>query len=110
MAIKIIDNKKIDLSNDEWKAYEDICKSYDDPPAVKGRDLFSGLFETDDDGIIVFLKTTKRVCTMEVYLFLVNVMVHQHLRLCYKMVGDATKRLDDALLKLDEKPKVKSKV
>jgi hypothetical protein len=84
---RIIDNKRLDLTADEFKLYQDICTSYD-RPNFKGEDLFKGLFETDDRGRIIMLRPpNKKYTSMEVYLFLVNVMIHQHL-------GDACNQVD----------------
>lgn len=117
MVIKIIDNRKVDITEDEARAYEKICQSYDDPPAMKGKDLFAGLFETNDEGIIIFLKPPhNRMCTFEVYLFLMSLMQHQHLRVMHKIVAEAAKKIDEklkmvdeALSHLDEKKKTKTK-
>lgn len=73
--LKIIDNKRIDLTDDEWRLYESICGSY-----KQGKDLFRDLFETDENGIIVFLKPPKKMFSMEVVIYLQNIMLHQHLR------------------------------
>lgn len=117
MSIKIIDNRKVDITEDEWKAYENICQTYDDPPAMKGKDLFAGLFESNDEGIIIFLRPPhNRMCTFEVYLFLMSLMEHQHLRVMHKMVSEATKKLearlkevDEILTELNKKKKTKTK-
>ena len=76
--IRIIDNKKIALTDDEFKLYQEMCKSYD-AEYFQGSDLFKGLFETDDKGFIIFLKTPKQLTSMEVWMFLINLMVHQHI-------------------------------
>lgn len=77
--LKIIDNKRIDLTNSEYDLYKEICRSYD-TPKFKGEDLFKDLFETDKNGTIIFLRPpVKTYTSMEVYMFLVNVMIHQHL-------------------------------
>ena len=55
MPLRIIDNKKIEMTSDEWGMYEKIVKSYT-TLTNKGEDLFIDLFETDDNGIIIFLK------------------------------------------------------
>lgn len=103
MTVKIIDNKKVDLTDDEWRMYNTICQAYDDPPAQKGRDLFIDLFESDNDGIIIFLKPPhNRLCSFEIFLFLMSVMVHQHLRSAHKKVDDAVARLDAKLKELDK--------
>ena len=79
MTLRVIDNKRIDLTDTEWTLYQEICSSYDSAHR-KGKDLFVGLFETNDKGLIVFLKPpTRKYSSMEVYMFLVGIMVHQHL-------------------------------
>lgn len=84
--IRIIDNKKINLTNDEYNLYLKICKSYD-TPRFKGQDLFRDLFETDDNGIIIFLKPpSKNYSSFEVFMFLVSIMVHQHLGIACEKV------------------------
>ncbi len=88
MAFRVINNKRIDLTNDEWRLYQEICKSYD-RPNFKGSDLFAGLFETDDGGIITYLKPPTQYTSMEVFLFMMCVMQHQHLRIMYSKVDEA---------------------
>ena len=83
--IRIIDNKRVDLTNDEFALYEKICRSYD-RPNFKGEYLFEDLFESDDKGFITFLKPPTNYTTPEVIFFLINIMVHQHLR---KRCGEA---------------------
>lgn len=111
MPIKIVNNKKLDMTVDEIAIFEKICKSYDDPPAVRGKDLFSDLFETDENGIIMFLIPPTRQTTMEAMLFIQNIMLTQHLRINHEMVvkavkegkeaiSAAVKRMDEAIAKL----------
>lgn len=77
--LRIIDNKRIELTDSEFKLYQEICRSYDGPK-FKGEELFKDLFETDKNGIIIFLRPpNKSYTSMEVFMFLVSVMVHQHL-------------------------------
>lgn len=77
--LRIIDNKRIDLTDSEFQLYQEISKSYD-RPNFEGKDLFKGLFETDKNGRIIFLRPpTSKFSSMEVYMFLINIMVHQHL-------------------------------
>lgn len=86
--MRVIDHKKIDLTADEWKMYQDLLAGYD--PKTKPEMLFHDLFETDDDGIIIFLKPPKQnYFTMEVFLFLMSIMQNQHLRIMYKRVDEA---------------------
>lgn len=84
----IIDNKKIDMTQEEYDTYRQICRSYD-RNNFKGEDLFKDLFETDDDGIIVFLKPpSKQYTSMEVYMFIIGIMHMQHIRILYKKVDE----------------------
>lgn len=77
--LRIIDNKRINLTDAEFKLYQEICRSYD-TANFKGEDLFKDLFETDKNGVIIFLRPpAKQYTSMEVYMFLVSVMIHQHL-------------------------------
>jgi hypothetical protein len=94
----VIDNKKIDLTDSEWTMYQKIVASYT-TATNKGEDLFIDLFETDDRGVIIFLKPpSKHRTSFEVFLFLMAIMQHQHLRVMYRQV-------DEALAKLNEKAK-----
>jgi len=99
MYLKIIDNKKIQLTNDEWNLYEKIVDSYT-TVTNKGEDLFHDLFETDDNGIIIFLKppsTTRS--SLEVFLYLVAVMNQQHIRIMYAQVADLAEQVKEHLKK-----------
>jgi hypothetical protein len=82
--IRIIDNKKIELTEHEYELYLKIVSSYDN-----GKDLFRDLFETDDDGIIVFLRPPSRFFSMDVVLYVQNIMIHQHLRRIDKEASEA---------------------
>lgn len=89
MPLKIIDNKKVEMTNDEWNMYQKIVQSYT-TASNKGEDLFIDLFETDNDGIIIYLKPPSKFRTsFEVFLFLMSLMQHQHLRQMHKQVDDA---------------------
>lgn len=97
MTIRIVDNKKIDMSNDEWAMYQKIVKSYTDLTG-KGEDLFIDLFETDGAGIIIFLRPpSKRRTSLEVFLFLMALMQHQHLRQMHAQVEEAVAEMKKAV-------------
>lgn len=99
--IKVIDNKKIEVTDDEWSMYDKIVKSYT-TATNKGEDLFIDLFETDNQGIIMFLKPpAKRQTSFEVFLFLMSLMQHQHLRLMYNQVDDICNQLKDKMASID---------
>src|SRR5581483_10182652 len=88
MTLRIIDNKRVDMTDDEHMMYQKIVKSYTNA-TNKGEDLFIDLFETDERGIIIFLKPPSvRRTSLEVYLFLMSLMQHQHLRLMQDQVND----------------------
>lgn len=88
MTYRVINNKRIDLTEDEFRLYQEICRSYD-KPNFKGSDLFAELFETDEKGIITYLKPPTRYTSMEIFLFMMSVMQHQHLRVMYNRVDEA---------------------
>jgi hypothetical protein len=88
MSIKVVDKKKMDMTDDEYMMYQKIVKSYT-TPTNKGEDLFMDLFETNEDGIIMFLKPpSKRQTSFEVFLFLMAIFQHQHLRLMHAQIDD----------------------
>lgn len=93
MTIKIVDNKKVDMTEDEFNMYQKIVKSYA-TISNKGEDLFIDLFESNDQGIITFLKPpSKRHTSLEVFLFLMALMQHQHLRLMHAQVDEVVEEL-----------------
>lgn len=113
--LRVINNKRIDLTDDEFNAYQDICKAYS-RENFDGKELFRDLFETNEEGIIIFLKPPTKMFSMEVVIFLQNVMLHQHLRRIYdehneeiKKVRELSAQLDEKLKQLDvEQPKSES--
>ncbi len=103
MPFRIIDNKKVEMTEDEWRLYEEICHSYDNPPTQRGKDLFIDLFEVDNDGIIIYLKPPNfRPCSFEVMFFLMGLMSHQHLRVMYKKVDEKLKEIDELKEKINK--------
>lgn len=89
MSIRVVDNKKLEMTDSEWGMYQNIVQSYT-TISNKGEDYFIDLFETDEEGIIVFLKPpSRRQTSLEVFLFLMSLMQHQHLRLMHQQVDDA---------------------
>lgn len=103
MPIRVIDNKRVDLTNDEDRMYRKIVASYTSL-TNKGEDLFIDLFETDDNGIIIFLKPpSKRQTSFEVFLFLMSIQQHQHLRLMQNEVSDICNQMKQKMIEVDEK-------
>lgn len=89
---RIIDNKKIDLTEAEYALYQKICGSYS-----QGKDLFKDLFETDENGLIVFLIPPVKFFSMEVVIYLQNIMVQQWMRKIYSEHQEALKELEQKL-------------
>lgn len=101
--IRIIDNKKLSLTQSEWELYNNICKSYT-RTNFKGEILFKDLFESDNDGIIIFVKPpASQYTSMEVYLFVCSIMVHQNLRQVNATASNLFKQLDDKIKQIDNK-------
>jgi hypothetical protein len=88
MTIQVVDNKKLDMTNDEFSLYQRIVQSYTGM-GTRGEDMFVDLFESNEDGVITFLKPpSKRHTSLEVFLFLMALMQHQHLRIMRQEVSD----------------------
>lgn len=97
MPIRVIDNKRVDMTMDEYNMYDKIVQSYT-TPTNKGEDLFKDLFETDENGVIMFLRPPSKFRTsFEVFLFLMSLMQHQHLRLMHKQVDDLCAQVKEKL-------------
>lgn len=102
--LRLINNKRIDLTQEEFDLYEKLCKTYS-RDHFDGKDLFIDLFETDKDGIIVFLRPPTSTFSMEIVMFLQNIMTHQHLRKIYKEFDtelNELKKLKEILINLIE--------
>ena len=97
--LRVINNKRIDLTHEEFELYEKLCKTYS-RDHFDGKDLFIDLFETDKDGMIVFLRPPTSTFSMEIVIFLQNIMTHQHLRKIYKEHDEALAELKDLLNQL----------
>lgn len=107
MSIRVIDNKKLDMTDDEFGMYNNIVASYTGL-GTRGEDLFMDLFESNDEGVIVFLKPpNKRHTSLEVFLFLMALMQHQHLRLIHQEVREVLNELKDAAAETKKKKSTK---
>src|SRR5690606_29311892 len=103
---RIIDNKKVDITNDEFALYKSICRSYD-RPNFQGEELFSDHFETNEHGIIIFVRPPQnKITSLEVFTFLISIMVNQHLRISQEqnaaMIKEASEKINE-LIKNTEK-------
>lgn len=103
MSLHIIDNKRVEMTNDEWVMYQKIVKSYTSV-TNNGADLFSDLFEVDEKGVIVMLKPpSKRQTSFEVWLFLMALQSQQHLRVMYGQIADIRQQMQDKMKDLEKK-------
>jgi hypothetical protein len=83
--IRAVANKRLDLSDEEFSYYQSLEESF-------GKDEFSGLFSTDEAGLITFISPSpERPTAMVIIFFLLNVMMNQKLR-----------SIDDGLSKLSD--------
>ena len=99
--LRIVANKRLFLTNDEFKEYQELVQRYNDPPKVRGEDLFLELFETNTEGLILFLRPPKRATSFEVIFFLHGIMQHQHLRQIHEQVDGVCKQVEERLAQLD---------
>src|SRR3972149_7044137 len=106
--IRIIDHKRVDLTNDELQMYQQICRSYDEPKVnTKGEDLFVDHFDVDGDGIITFVKPpSRRYSSLEVYCFLISIMQNQHMRNLYEqnkmLVKETSNKIKELMIELEQ--------
>ena len=98
--IRIIDNKKVDITDDEFEIYKKLCDSY---KSNGGPILFHDLFESNDDGIILFLKPpSKNFISYEIIFFIISIFQHQHIRVMYKTLEESISSFKEKEKKLHE--------
>jgi len=79
--IRIIDNKKVEMTDSEYRIYQQLCEKYTEK-YFRGQELFKELFQANDAGIIIFVKPpNNRKFSMEIYCFMLSLMTNQHLRI-----------------------------
>lgn len=77
---RVIDYKKIDMSNDEWIYYQKLIKTFSTNDS-SGSQYFHDLFDADDDGYIYMIHPPfGREIPWAVIMFLQNLMINQHER------------------------------
>lgn len=98
--LRVICNKRIDLTDHEWQIFQNICESY---KGYGGEQLFEDLFETDKKGIIQYLvPPSKKQTSLEIFLFLVSIFNHQHVRAMQDQVNELCFELKNKIKALDE--------
>lgn len=97
---RIIDNKKVLMTEDQYNFYKNICRGYD-RPAFKGELLFQDHFEVDDHGVLLFIKPPQnKYSSMEVYTFLLSLMTTQHISIMREQVETFIEEGKDKLKEL----------
>lgn len=91
------------MTDAQYKAYQETCRSYD-RPNFKGEDIFKGLFNTDDDGLITFLRPPNTSFTsLEAYLFVCSIFQHQQAELYKQNVDALVEKYEKKLAELEAK-------
>ena len=79
---KIIDYKKVDITEDEYDYYQQIVKEY-------SKEEFRDMFDTDEDGCINLVKPPlKKSIPWVVIFFLQNLMLNQRIRRMEKQITE----------------------
>jgi hypothetical protein len=77
---KIIDYKKVDMSDEEFSHYKHLVELFSEKDKnINGSIYFKDLFEVDEDGFIILVKTDKSV-PWAILFFIQQAMINQRLR------------------------------
>ena len=77
---KVIDYKKVNMSDEEFNYYKHLVELFSDKDKnIKGSVYFKDLFEVDEDGFIVLIKTEK-IVPWAILFFAQQLMISQRLR------------------------------
>ena len=97
---KVIDYKKVDMSEDEYSYYKHLTEVFSDKEKnIEGTVYFKDLFDVDKDGFITLIKTEKSV-PWAVLFFAQQIMISQRLR-SIDDINSALKKIDNRLKKLE---------
>jgi len=98
---KVIDYKKVDMSNDEYNYYKHLVEAFSDKDKnIKGSIYFKDLFDVDKNGLITLIKTEKSV-PWAILFFVQQLMISQRLRFVDD-INKALKKFDKRLKKLED--------
>jgi len=97
---KIIDYKKIDMTENEFNYYKHLVEIFTDKEKnISGNIYFKDLFDVDENGFITLIKTEKSV-PWAVLFFIQQIMISQRLRLTDN-INEALEKIDERLKKLE---------
>ena len=95
MAKRIIDYKRVDITDEEYSYYQQIVNEFSDG-VYSGSEQFRDTFEVDNDGLIYLIKPPlKKATPWVVIVFLQNLMINQRLRKIEDLVLEITNGRDD---------------
>jgi len=102
MTIRIVNNKRLDMTEAEFALYNKICQSYT-VNNNKGEDLFIDLFEVDSNGLITMLiPPSKRQTSFEVWLFLTSLFTNQRLRVMHEEVDSVCSQMVEKMKEMEK--------
>jgi len=87
--MKIIDNKNIDMTDEEWIYYLELVKSITDV-RTNGALYFKNLFTTDNRGYIIMIMPKNEIPWLILF-FIQNLMINQRL----KEFDDCSKKIKE---------------
>lgn len=80
MPKRIIDYKEVDMTDEEYKYYQQIIEEFSDE-TYSAREQFRDMFNVDGDGCITLIRPPlKKQVAWVVIFFLQNLMINQRLR------------------------------
>jgi hypothetical protein len=97
---KIIDYKKVDMSEEEHNYYKYLVEAFSDKDKnISGSIYFKDLFDVDENGFIILIKTEKSV-PWAILFFVQQLMISQRLR-SIDDINKVLKKFDKRLKKLE---------
>jgi len=82
--IRAVGNKRLELSDDEFRYYCSLKEQF-------GESDFVGLFKTDKNGIIISVNPpVNKTISLGIIFFLLNVMMNQRVRVLDKKINKVT--------------------
>lgn len=99
---RIIDNKPILLTDDEFNLHKQISRSLDNQ-TLKGEEFFAQWFESSPDGLIIFLHPpTDKPVSIQVFMWYLSVVIHQHVGQALIEVHEMRKEIEQDRAELKE--------
>lgn len=95
---KVIDYKKIDMTESEFEYYKHLVKTFSDDK-IDGAVYFKDLFDVDSAGLITLIKTDKSV-PWAILFFIQQLMISQRLRFVDD-INKTFKKINNRLKKLE---------